>query len=350
MKTMQDATKKKFNTIFSHTLLKQYEYYCLKSLGSIGPTTSNGHGPFVELSSGSVVYDLRGNNERWIFGNSHPLAIKAQVNHQLRYEINANSSLPPQQDIIQEIINDCSHRVQASHSWQFSNCFLSPITFAPKGFKLINTSHLEEIRMASQENKDELCPLVHLTYEGCLFYWEEIQRLFENLDQNAMSFGIVEEDTLGFCNKDFVFTEFTQNRPSFLSSNFNLETFICWSDASSQHDSYKSNYSKKDITRYQLELLDSFTRFLYEGHFFGDSGRIQRISNAITMEVTNFLDEQLQQRCLHLTWKNPKMSWEQLLSKGILASNSNQLCFSFPISIKTEHLTEIFQILARDSK
>jgi hypothetical protein len=331
MNTMQEATKKKFNTIFSNTLLKQYDYYCLKNLGGIGSATSNGHGPFVELTSGSVVYDLRSYNDRWIFGNSHPLEMKTKVSQ----ELDKLSSLSTQ-----EVTLLCSNRIQIFHKWDYSNYFLSTDLFIPKDYKLINTSNVDDIRAACTQKHIQATPLIHLTYQGCLLYWDEIQKLFKTLDQNLIGFGVIEENTLGFSHNDFVYSEFTQSHPVFLSSNFNLGLFICFSNSI-------QNSHFEDISSYKLEIFNSFTRFLYEGKFFGSEGRIHSISSLISKEIESCQSIKVKQKCLQLTVEYPKISLEELLKKGIMTTNfKSQLHLSFPISIKTEHLNEICQILA----
>ena len=328
MKTMQDTKELRFNIMFSNNLVKQYDYYALKGLGQSGTPTLNGHGPFVELSSGGVIYDLRSYDLRWIFGNTHPLEIRAQIKDQLNELKDLTST---------SIAKISSEMIQKNHSWNFPHSFLTSKVYIPKGYKIINTSIKEDFDIDLQSFiNNGTRPLIYLNYQGCLINWTKIQNLFKIIYENNLPFGVIEENTLGFTNSDFVFTAFGQSGPSFVSSNFNLNTFINFSD----------ELYAETISPYQLELFTSFTRLLYEGKMFGNQGHIERVSKYITKAIDSFQVRGFNQKYLQVICFDHSINLNELIQKGIIANEvDDKLYLCFPIAIKEEHILEVFEIL-----
>lgn len=347
MNKKQETMEKKFNSLFTSELLRQYNFYFLKNVGHLGAPTQNGHGPFVETDQGSVVYDLRDYSQRWIYGNSHPLEIRSRVNHQVKLN---------QYPTEKKVIINCTERLKNCYAWEYPVSYLQQNINVPDGFQIIKASLLNINELQNHiDSWHQIVPVIHLTQSECLIHKDKIKKLFNIFKQNKVSFGVIEENTLGLSSQEFMFTNYTSNRPDYLATNYNLRSYICWCNTDKTFESefqYKNGENiNKNFDERDLDIFHSFTNYLYGANIFGESGYIQKLSNYISEAIAEFHLTGIKQNSLQISLENKSSNLNDLLRNGIMAYKFNdQVCCNFPLSLKKEHVMEVFQILKQQEK
>lgn len=321
-----------FNKIFSQKLLSAAHYNCLRYFNGDGDPTNVGHGPFNKLTNNSIVFDLR-LIDRPIYGHSHPLEIKTKVEEELNL-------LEKSFDYIgetQKIILNRNPELQKHHFF-ISN----DIEYFKQNYTFLNSKNFSSI--IKQDNLSSKKFLIKINAIDLLTRLKELNELFHFINENEINFGVIEENTIGTSYNDFAYKYFTKKTPSILISNFSLSSYCVFSDLNNR------NLPNVEISTYNLIHTYRFIRFFYEINLFNETGRISKISNKILQLLIKYNLTMFKHSYLNIICDDKLFDLYNLKLNGILASKyGNQIIFSFPISIKDEHLSEIIEMLSKST-
>lgn len=319
----------KFNALFSEKLINFLSYNHIKKIGGVATPTKLGHGPFCELTNGAISFDLRTYQNKPFFGYSHPIELKSQIANELNLLENNKLSV---EKFVHQIVFKKNIFLE---NYQFS--ILQNLDHF-KNYKIIDVNNMDDISLL---DKGQLY-LVRISYTCFLNNFEKLQNIFQQIEKKNILFGIIEEFTLGLTKQDFIYKIFTSKHPAFLISNFNLPFFCCWS---------KELLPKSDISQYCLELCKGMLRFLYEASILDLNGRIDQISKNISSLIKKYNFSFFSQSSLSIMCSADIIDQEKLQNEGILAESINDMVIlCFPLSIKEQHLNEIFRILDQNIK
>lgn len=288
--------------IFSRLLLHYKQFDHLDRLGKGNIAGNQGHGPLVDIGQNHTAFDLRCNEERWVYGHSHPLYLKSLVSA-------LENSLPNQKfhsSKLSEINSNIPWENQyAYHSFRADLlCFL----------------------------KENSLPIFWVD-ESTVWDQDEFESLITKMNALDGKLVIIEKNTLNLHSSGSVVLHRLLKAPQIYINNFCLPLYSIYT-----HDPLPSQSSEPSAN---LIICQNFVKYIREAQILGAGGLIDGRNKQLTSFLAQLVQKwQLHGTCLSL---NARQQAQALVEeKGLLCDfKHSKLIINLPLTLKSDQMSYI---------